>query len=370
MADYTQSIDFSAKDALDSGQALKVAKGADIDTELGLISTAIESKVDESREAQASGIATLDGSTKIPVAQLPAATTSAVGVLEIATDGEATTGTATDKWITPANLQAVLDQNGALAEKITTLSDPGADRILFWDDSATGSELAYLTVGTGLDLTTTNLTLSHLGIESLSDPGSDKVLFWDETANATAWLTFNEGIEFSGETTVGLSDVSAGVAQPVVITSGTFTFDLSSISEITGPLVDQANDGFLINDAGTLKVMPYDQTSILLESQDAVINPFDITHANTIQVLTGTTNRVWTIPTNATTAFEIGTIIICQNSGTGDLTITASSGVVLDSVYHAAAADAQSDRVRDGGTAVLIKTATNTWALSGDIADS
>ena len=33
MADYAQSIDFSAKDALAPGNANKVAKGADIDTE-------------------------------------------------------------------------------------------------------------------------------------------------------------------------------------------------------------------------------------------------------------------------------------------------------------------------------------------------
>jgi len=50
------------------------------------------------------------------------------------------------------------------------------------------SSCKWLTIGTGLDLTTTNLTLSHLGIESLSDAGADKILFWDDGGTATGWL--------------------------------------------------------------------------------------------------------------------------------------------------------------------------------------
>lgn len=47
MSDYTQSTDFSAKDALATGDPAKVIYGADIDAELALVSTAIASKVDD-----------------------------------------------------------------------------------------------------------------------------------------------------------------------------------------------------------------------------------------------------------------------------------------------------------------------------------
>lgn len=47
MSDYTQVTDFSAKDSLPSGDSGKVIYGADVDTELGLISTAIASKLDK-----------------------------------------------------------------------------------------------------------------------------------------------------------------------------------------------------------------------------------------------------------------------------------------------------------------------------------
>lgn len=46
MSDYTQSTDFSAKDALASGDPNKQVLGADVDAELSLISTAIASKLD------------------------------------------------------------------------------------------------------------------------------------------------------------------------------------------------------------------------------------------------------------------------------------------------------------------------------------
>lgn len=69
-----------------------------------------------------------------------------------------------------------------------------------------------------------------------------------------------------------------------------------------------------------------------------------------------------TIPTNATAAFAIGSVITLQAIGTGDATITPAGGVTLN--------------VPEGLTAVtrgqysqvsLTKRATDTWALTGDL---
>lgn len=51
-----------------------------------------------------SGFASLDGSALIPVAQLPAATDSAVGAVELATSSEVSTGTDTSRAVTCASL--------------------------------------------------------------------------------------------------------------------------------------------------------------------------------------------------------------------------------------------------------------------------
>lgn len=46
MANYTKTTNFAAKDSLTSGNANKVVKGAEIDTEFTNIQTAIASKAD------------------------------------------------------------------------------------------------------------------------------------------------------------------------------------------------------------------------------------------------------------------------------------------------------------------------------------
>jgi len=43
------------------------------------------------------------------------------------------------------------------------------------------------------------LTLSHLGLETLSDPAADRIMFWDDgTPNALAWLTVSTGLSLTG----------------------------------------------------------------------------------------------------------------------------------------------------------------------------
>ena len=67
-------------------------------------------------------------------------------------------------------------------------------------DSGSGLDL---NLGTGLAIAANALGLSHLGLEALTDPGADRIFFWDESAGAggaSAWLTAGGGIEISGTT--------------------------------------------------------------------------------------------------------------------------------------------------------------------------
>jgi hypothetical protein len=41
------------------------------------------------------------------------------------------------------------------------------------------------------------ISLSHLGLESLTDPGADRILFWDESENASKWLTVSTGLQIT-----------------------------------------------------------------------------------------------------------------------------------------------------------------------------
>ena len=56
MSDYSQVTDFSAKDALTTGDPEKIILGADVDAELAAIATAIATKFDTSNDGAGSGL--------------------------------------------------------------------------------------------------------------------------------------------------------------------------------------------------------------------------------------------------------------------------------------------------------------------------
>ena len=162
MADYTQVNNYTAKDALSTGNPLKLIKGSDVDAEFSAISTAIASKFDTT---------------------------------DIATAGEAQAGVSNTVVITPARLTA-WGQNGAgVIEDLQALADPNADRIVFWDDSA--GTTTFLEAGTGLTITGTTITADVSGaggaLQSTTlTAGNGLSGGGDLSTNRTFDLDFNE----------------------------------------------------------------------------------------------------------------------------------------------------------------------------------
>ena len=105
--------------------------------------------------------------------------------------------------------------------------------------------------GTGLSQSSSGLALSHLGLQSLSDPNADRVLGWDDSAGTLAWFTLNSNITSSG-TNINATDTntnttySAGTG--ITLSSTTFSHTAHT-GEVTGAtsltiadnVVDEAN---------------------------------------------------------------------------------------------------------------------------------
>ncbi len=343
MSDYTQSTFFTPKDALISGDPLKVIKGADIDPELSAISNSLMTKVDDTGE-----VATF-----------------------------------------------------------VVLIDPGADRIVFWDDSATGYK--FLQTGEGITIGGTTIsadidslplfsaldtTLDHLAVYDASGTNLVKVPISSVTGTRT--VTAGAGMTGGGALsaditlnviagtgiTVNADDVAIDTAHTrnvdhsaVSITAGvgltgggtiaaTRTVDLD-ISALTNTTINATaeEDSILINDGGTMKQIDIKDMGIRVITS-ASTKTFSLVDSNTLQLLTGASGITWTIPPNSTVAFNIGTIVYLGSRDTATLTISPGAGVTATSKDQSSNAD---QSVRPGGLAALIKVSTDEWMFAGDI---
>ena len=103
MSDYSKTVDFAVKDGYSSGDSRKLIKGTEIDTEYNNIATAVATKFDSA---------------------------------DLASQTQAEALTSNTVLMTPLRVSNILADNGGMLEDIQALTDPGADTLLGWDDSA------------------------------------------------------------------------------------------------------------------------------------------------------------------------------------------------------------------------------------------
>ena len=96
--------------------------------------------------------------------------------------------------------------------------------------------LESVTIGTGLDYTRPTLSLSHLGIEGLTDPGADRIFFWDDSASASEWLAVGNSIVITTTTMDTIQDIR---------TSASPTFTGLTLSGLTDDSLIYPSSGVL-----------------------------------------------------------------------------------------------------------------------------
>jgi len=309
MTDYTKTTNFTTKDGLASGDSAKLIKGADHDTEYDAIAVAVATKYDSGNLASQ--------------AQAEAATLNTVLMTPLRTENWA------DTWAA---------ENGGMVGELQALADPGADRIYFWDDGeAADSNVAFLTVGDGIEISTATLQLPA----SLAGDG----------------VSLASGV-------LSLTALSSTTTNPMAIASGVPDIELETLTTIEGNAL-AATDTFLVDDGGVPKGIEVQDAGLRAQTAQATQT---LAAADMNSIMEFTATATLTLPLNSSVALPIGTpIILNMKHATQELTITAATSVTLVSVYHPGGGSAASDTLIAGGTAVLYKTAADVWALSGDI---
>jgi len=128
----------------------------------------------------------------------------------------------------------------------------------------------------------------------------------------------------------------------------------------TGPAGTNGIDG-VDGDEGPTGPAGSDAESLVTTNTQTGSYTLVLTDRNKIVEIDNAATRTVTVPTNATIAFPIGTQIMIARSGTGDVEISASSGVTIN------ASNANYFLQYQYSGATLIKKSTDEWWLFGDL---
>lgn len=167
-----------------------------------------------------------------------------------------------------------------------TLTDPGADRILFWDDSA--GAFTYLTVGSGLTVTDTTITATGGGsgdVTAASNFGTTDLLIRSDGTG--------KGVQASGITIDDSDNITGVEAITTTTVNATTLLILDNVDQSHGLSFVVASD-LAANRTLTLTTGDANR-AITLTGDLAMSGAFNIT-------LTSTANTNVTLPTTGTLA--------------------------------------------------------------------
>ena len=323
MSDYTKIVDFAAKDALSTGNAAKLAKGTELGAELDAIVTAVATKYDSN---------------------------------DLSDQSTAETGTSNTVLMTPLRSEQhvanYVAENGGMLLDIHALADPGADTVLGWDDSANDT-IGY----------TLHASILHSATELSVDHDAATNFVADEHV-AHAGVTMTAGTGMTGGGTIA-STRTLNVIGGVAITANANDIDVDFSGLTNRTIADTAaTDSIMLNNGGVMEQIDIQKMGIRVVELSTT-QTFALGDANTLQVLTGATGRDWTIPPNSSVAFHIGTTIMMSSRDAGAVGVDPGAGVTLTSVLENAGSTTRT--IPTGGTAAIIKVATDEWMLVGDI---
>lgn len=200
--------------------------------------------------------------------------------------------------------------------------------------------------GTAAQWTSTNPTLAagEQGFET--DTGKFKI-----GNGSTAWTS----LSYAGGTgTVTSITAGTGLSGGTITTSGTIAID-------TATTVDVSTAQTLTNKTLTAPVI-----NLSLNAQTGTTYTFALTDNGKLVTASNASAQTYSIPTNASVAFPIGTQINIIAIGAGQVTIQAVTSGTTTVASTGATATAPKLRVQYS-SATLIKVATDVWYVIGDI---
>jgi len=199
--------------------------------------------------------------------------------------------------------------------------------------------------------TTTNLNSTNLVIE-------DKNIVLGDVATPTNTTADGGGITLNGATNKTFNWVNATSSW-----TSSENIDLASGKDLkvngTAVLSTTAG-GFIFTDGTQTKEGVVSRTPISQQTASYNLSTGGLTLRDNLIEVSSASGTTLTIPTNATTAFPVGTSIDVLQTGAGQVTIAGAAGVTVNSTPGL--------KLRtQWSSATLFKRATDTWVVMGDL---
>ena len=255
-----------------------------------------------------------------------------------------------------------------------TLSAGNVDQFtLAIDPDTTNEEIVFATANSGDSFTIVrgragSSAISHSAGATVQHVLTSDDLSWFES-NTSPVDSFGFSGSSSGTTTVQASAVASGTltlpaatdtlvgrATTDTLTNKTISASsntLTGVATLTGTetLTNKTLTSPTINDA---------KQNVTLNAQTGTTYTLVLTDNGKLVTLDNASAITVTVPLNSSVAFATGAIVNLQQIGAGQVTVAGASGVTINGTGTKTRAQ--------WSAASLVKTATDTWTLIGDIA--
>lgn len=205
--------------------------------------------------------------------------------------------------------------------------------------------------GTAAQWTSANPTLASGEFGYESDTSKFKI-----GNGSTAWTS----LSYQGAGTVTSITAGTGLSGGTITTSGTIAID-------TATTVDVSTAQTLTNKTLTSPTLNAPLINLSLNAQTGTTYTFVLADNGKLVTASNASAQTYSIPTNASVAYPIGAQINIIQIGAGQVTIQAVTSGTTTVASTGASAAAPKLRAQYS-SATLIKVATDTWYVVGDIA--
>lgn len=175
-------------------------------------------------------------------------------------------------------------------------------------------------------------------------------------AKGDSYVSDTNGTVTSVSGTTNRVTVATGTTTPVIDISAAYVGQ-SSITTV-GALTSGSIDGMTIGGTTPVSIRGYMPSATTFSGTTGTLA---LTDGEYFQICSNASTQTLTVPTNASVAFPVNTEIVFFQQGAGQVVFAAAGGVTIQSVSSNLKISAQF------GVATLKKTATDNWALFGNL---